>query len=74
AVVDLRASRLGSWVGRVLIPLTGAGPITRHDGRLSLAAAWEIDEARRLAESEGLEVTELRRRFPFRFALVVRRG
>jgi SAM-dependent methyltransferase len=72
AVVDLRASRLGRWVGRVLIPLTGAGPITRHDGRLSLAAAWEMDDVRRLV-GDGLELVELRRRFPFRFSLVARR-
>lgn len=74
AVVDLRASRWGRWVGRWLIALTGAGPITRHDGRLSLASAWRMEDVRRLAEGAGFEVVELRRRFPFRFALLLRRG
>ena len=72
AVVDLRASRLGRWVGRLLIRFTGAGPITRHDGRLSLAAAWGMERVRAVV-GDGLEVVELRKRFPFRFSLWVRR-
>ena len=68
-VVDLRRSRLGAAVGRLLIPLTGAGFITRHDGRVSLSRCWPLERVRELVA--GLPVEELRRRFPFRFSLVV---
>lgn len=74
AVVDLRASRLGRRLGRLLVPLTGAGPITRHDGRVSLAKAWPLDRVAELAGETGLEVLELRKRFPFRFSLLLRPG
>lgn len=70
AVVDLRRNRLGRWLGRLLIPLTGAGYVTRHDGRISLDRCWSFREVEQFAE--GNEVEELRRRFPFRFALVLR--
>ncbi len=69
AVVDLRRSRLAALAGALLIPLTGAGPVTRHDGRASLARAWTLAAVRRLVSD--LPGVELRRRFPFRFALVL---
>jgi len=68
-VVDLRRSRLGAAVGRLLIPLTGAGFVTRHDGRVSLARCWPLSRVRALVAD--LPVDELRRRFPFRFSLVL---
>lgn len=68
-VVDLRASRLGRWLGRLLIPLLGVGPVTRHDGRVSLARGWRLGTVERLVAN--LPVVELVRRFPFRFALVL---
>jgi len=68
-VVDLRRSRLGAAVGRLLIPLTGAGFVTRHDGRVSLARCWPLSRVRALVAD--LPVEELRRRFPFRFSLVL---
>ena len=68
-VVDLRRSRLGEAVGRLLIPLTGAGFITRHDGRVSLARCWPLCRVAELVAGEP--VIELRRRFPFRFSLVL---
>lgn len=72
AVIDLRRSRMGALLARLLIPLTGAGPITRHDGRVSLRHAWPL---RRVAELVvDLPVVELRRRFPFRFSLVLAPG
>lgn len=74
AVVDLRESLPGRWLGNLLIACTGAGPVTRHDGRVSLRNAWPLDRARELAEGMGLEVVEARRRFPFRFSLVLRAG
>lgn len=69
AVVDLRRSRFGAAVGRLLIPLTGAGLITRHDGRVSLTRCWPLARVRALVAD--LPVEELRRRFPFRFSLVL---
>jgi SAM-dependent methyltransferase len=69
AVIDLRRSRWGPRLAALAIPLTGAGPITRHDGRVSLARAWPLEEVAALVA--GLPVEELRRRFPFRFSLVL---
>ena len=69
-VIDLRRNRLARWLLVHLgLPLFGASELTQHDGRVSMERAWSIPEVRRLAE--GLEVAELRRRFPFRFSLVV---
>lgn len=69
AVVDLRPGRLPYWLARLLIPLLGACPVTRHDGPASVARSWPLGAVRRL--SAGLRVAELRRRFPFRWSLVV---
>jgi SAM-dependent methyltransferase len=68
-VVDLRPGRLPYWLARLLIPLVGACPVTRHDGPASVARAWPLEAVRRL--TAGLPVAELRRRFPFRWSLVV---
>lgn len=69
AVVDLRRSRLGRRLGPLLIAACGAGPITRHDGRVSLARAWAPADVARLFADQP--VAELRRRFPLRFSLVL---
>lgn len=69
-VVDLRRSRLARLLFQPLAALLGMGPVARYDGLVSLAQAWTPGEVRRLAA--GLPVVELRRRFPFRFSLVVR--
>jgi len=71
-VVDLRKNRFGEMVGRLLIPLTGAGFITRHDGRVSLARCWRFRDVAELVSH--LPVRELARRFPFRFSLVLAPG
>ena len=68
-VVDLRRSPLARRVGPLLIAACGVGPITRHDGRVSLARAWPIAAVARLVADQPVE--ELRRRFPFRFSLVL---
>ena len=69
-VIDLRRSRLARWLLVYLaLPLFGASEVTRHDGRVSMERAWSIEEVRRVAA--GLRVVELRRRFLFRFSLVV---
>ena len=68
-VVDLRPGRLPYGLARLLIPLVGACPVTRHDGPASVARAWPLDALRRLTAE--LPVAELRRRFPFRWSLVL---
>ena len=69
AVVDLRRSRLLWLLVVLLVPLLGAGRITRADGRLSARRAWTLREVAALVR--GLPVAELRRRFPFRFSLIL---
>jgi ubiquinone/menaquinone biosynthesis C-methylase UbiE len=71
AVVDLRRSRLAGWMIRGLFPLLGIGRVARHDGLLSIRQSWTLAEVRDLVAE--LPVEELRRRFPFRWSLVVRR-
>lgn len=72
AIVDLRQSALARRVGPLLIAALGVGAITRHDGRLSLARAWTLPAVAALVA--GQPVVELRRRFPFRFSLVLEGG
>jgi ubiquinone/menaquinone biosynthesis C-methylase UbiE len=75
AVIDLRRSRLLWLLVGLLVPLLGAGRVTRADGRISARRAWTLREVAELVR--GLPVAELRRRFPFRFSLVLpgaRRG
>jgi SAM-dependent methyltransferase len=69
AVVDLRRGRLLLVLLRLALPLLGAGPVTRNDGRVSVRRAWTLPEVARLVDGEP--VLELRRRFPFRFSLVL---
>jgi SAM-dependent methyltransferase len=71
AVVDLRRSRLAGWMIRGLFPLLGIGRVARHDGLLSIRQSWTLAEVRDLVAE--LPVEELRRRFPFRWSLVVSR-
>ena len=72
-VVDLRHSLAAAALARVLLPAAGAGRIAREDGYVSLARAWSPDEVRRAASgvNTGWTIAELRRRFPFRFSLVM---
>ncbi len=68
-VVDLRRSRLASALSRALLGLLHLGPVARHDGRLSVEQAWSLAEVRALVPPGG--ITELARRWPFRFSLVL---
>ncbi|MEM9290835.1 MAG: methyltransferase domain-containing protein [Acidobacteriota bacterium] len=68
-IVDLRRS---PWLRALIRPtlrLLGNGPVARHDGRLSVAASWSLKAVRQLAATHP--ILELRRRFPFRFSLVL---
>ncbi len=72
AVVDLRRSRLAVLLARLLFPFLGVGRVARHDGYLSIVQSWTTAEVAELVA--GLPVAELRRRFPFRWSLVVGAG
>ena len=68
-VSDLRRTAAGRWLLRLFFPFLGVGYVAKHDGLVSLARAWSLDEVR-----EWLGKTsryELRRRFPVRFTLVL---
>ncbi len=69
AVVDLRRSRVAVALARLLFPFLGVGRVARHDGYLSIAQSWTLDEVRGLVGE--LPVEELRLRFPFRWSLVI---
>jgi ubiquinone/menaquinone biosynthesis C-methylase UbiE len=71
-VVDLRPSRLASLLFRLLSAALRLGPVASSDGRLSLRQAWSLRDVRALIGN--LPVVELRRRFPFRFSLVLEAG
>ena len=82
-----RVSRVGVIVNdlaRSLPALAGARllaatvwrthPVTRHDGPLSVRRAFTPAELRRLARAAGLGNATVRAHFPFRVALVARKG
>lgn len=69
AVVDLRPSRLAPPLLLAFQRLLGASEVTRHDGQVSFENSWSIGDVNRL--TAGLPVRELRRRFPFRWSLVL---
>lgn len=66
-VVDIRRSPLGGVLGRLVLTLLRMGPITAHDGRVSLDQAWTLDDVRAAAPADA--IVALRRRWPFRWAL-----
>ena len=68
-VVDLRRSGVAVLLLKIVLPILGAGSVARADGRLSLCQAWTISEVQNLLKDRL--VIELRRRFPFRFSLVL---
>lgn len=72
AIVDLRRAWPARLLIRLLLPLLGVARVARHDGRVSTDTAWSLDQVRDL--TQGLAVAELRKRFPFRFSLLVEPG
>lgn len=71
-VIDLRRALCARGLIRLLFPLLGVGPVASYDGKLSTDQAWCLGEVRQI--TADLPVKELRRRFPFRFSLVLRAG
>jgi SAM-dependent methyltransferase len=72
AVVDLRHSRLLCWLVRPGLRLLGLGEIAYEDGVVSVERSFTLEEV--AAVTAGFPAIELRRRFPFRWALVLRGG
>lgn len=70
-VVDLRRSRLLSWLVRPALRLLGLGEVAFDDGVTSVERSYDLGEV--AAAADGLRVVELSRRFPFRWALVLSR-
>jgi ubiquinone/menaquinone biosynthesis C-methylase UbiE len=68
-VVDLRRSALSRLLARPCLRLLAISPTAYHDGVASVQSAYGLDEV--AAVVDGLPVRELRRRFPFRWSLVV---
>jgi SAM-dependent methyltransferase len=62
----LRTRRAYFWIS--LFTLT-AGPMVRHDARLSVAQAFNLREARELARRAGLAGAGVRRHFGHRFVI-----
>ena len=71
-VIDLRRAICARGLIRLLLPLLDVGPVATYDGKLSTDQAWCLGEVRQV--TTDLPVKELKRRFPFRFSLVLRAG
>jgi len=68
-VQDLLRTRLGylyAWVG---LGVLTRSDVARHDGRISVASAFTLDEAKALCRDAGLPDAELVRSWPQRFTL-----
>ena len=72
AIIDLRRAWPARLLIRLALPILGVAWVARHDGRVSTDTAWSLDQVRGL--TGGLGVAELKRRFPFRFSLLVEPG
>lgn len=70
AIVDLRPSALARRLFPLLARVLRMEAAAWEDGVTSLAAAWPFERVRRVLP-QGLRYT-LRRRFPFRWSLVIR--
>jgi len=71
-VVDLRRALCARGLIRLLLPLFRIGEVASSDGKLSTDQAWCLEDVRQIVVD--LPVQELRRRFPFRFSLVLQGG
>jgi len=69
-VVDLRRSGLLRLLVRPGLRLLALGEVAYHDGVVSAERSYSFDDL--AAVVAGFPVVELRRRFPFRWALVLR--
>jgi 2-polyprenyl-3-methyl-5-hydroxy-6-metoxy-1,4-benzoquinol methylase len=68
-VNDLVRGRWGYWAAKIVCPLVSRSEIVRCDGPQSVAAAFRLDEVRRIASEAGLHDATVRHVWPFRFQL-----
>lgn len=68
-VNDLLRSRLGYTAAHVVCRVVTRSDVVHYDGPQSVAAAFQLDEVRRLADRAGLSGAVLRKVWPFRFLL-----
>jgi SAM-dependent methyltransferase len=64
----LRTRRAYFWISLFTL---FAGPMVRHDARLSVAQAFSLEEARELATRAGLKGASVRRHFGHRFIIAI---
>ena len=69
-IVDLRKSRLLSWLVRPGLKLLRLTEVAYDDGVMSVATSYDLAELESVVA--GFPVEMLSRRFPFRWALVLR--
>ena len=69
-VVDLRRGLLARLLSRLCLRLLRLGETAYHDGVVSMARSYGLASVREVVA--GLPVLALRRRFPYRWSLVVR--
>jgi SAM-dependent methyltransferase len=68
-VVDLRRSLVARLLSRLCLRLLRLGPTAYHDGVVSMARSYDLGSVAEVVA--GLPVLELRRRFLYRWSLVV---
>lgn len=72
-VSDLDRSRFGLWMAQLITRLITRSPVVHYDGPVSVRAAFQPHEARRLARDAGLTGATVERSWPFRWLLTWRR-
>jgi Methylase involved in ubiquinone/menaquinone biosynthesis len=71
-VNDLIRNLVPYWFARLTGPLLATSYLTRYDGPASVLRGFTAREMARHAERAGLRHVRVRRRFPYRLALVAR--
>ncbi len=66
---DLARTQSGYWLAWAGCRLLSRSPIVRHDGPVSAAAAFTVEEAQGLADQAGLKDARITRHWPSRFLL-----
>jgi ubiquinone/menaquinone biosynthesis C-methylase UbiE len=71
-VNDLIRDRVPYWFARLSGPLLATSYLTRYDGPASVLRGFTVREMAGHAERAGLRHARVRRRFPYRLAMVAR--
>lgn len=68
-VDDLRRTHFGWWLATLGCHLLSRSPVVHFDGPQSVRAAFDLDEARRMAALAGMHNVSMRTHWPQRFAM-----